>query len=770
MSRYSTLLCLLAMIFFVVYGADMASAQGDIIDQLTWSEWSDGLLVEKHTVDYATSEVIHLDRVLSTFENGWGTSNPGYYFDIIDISALDSNDADDTVNAGSFFDVDDNGDAFPSAFTAPHRLNNSQGLLRWLPSPIDHEQNLRVHFTLYSEATNATKACTLLIQRYLTGCVLSALKDSRGNTVYAPPVPTCRIHYDRTVQRFTLNVTGAYLTDQSTYLIDFDDFNAGNSNYGGNNLRQNKGTCASRDDIGNAAAVPFIEMWYAAPTATFPHSLDGSYPAYHPRSTWSVSTINNDCSQVYFNTSYSFTNLTHCKKRDDTYAVALTTRDGMLMYTGNVYVNILVPIDLNHEEWGYTKFRNVYPFEFGFKQRMTALVGVPSEEDIRVFVRSAQLDSAGILTLTIETQYARPDGLNTASVSPTNTHIALTSSADACNGAQQLCIQLWQYGGSVAWDPQVDDGTYTLTWQAIDDGHPISVVITLAEKLQEVQSETGLDIGSLQLRVFNTSSDMQLGQNAIDNTYVFDPRDTVFVRADLMVPTADEQNFGLVIENAYLCYSAIEGYQIEYSENGKQGCLDPFILDTERFQLINNTVAITTPQGIDFSTNLMSSVSTFLNPTGPSDVFSFVANPQQEVDRIYTIHLECYITQRTPTKRSVDDDSDPFAPRIHIVSAMPTQDYARNVEFTTQSHNLRDVRGAADAPPAASVSFGIRRTQTTNANPSSSSSFTLIIAAGVCVALAAVMAVGFFIWKRNQANRVVVYSPVVSDSADLEIA
>jgi hypothetical protein len=208
----SALLCLLAAILLLC-GVSITQAQtGDVFNQLTWGEWTDGLLVEQHVTTDVTPGIIHLDRVLSTFENGWSTVNIDYYFQIMNITAIDGDDQSDDVY-GSFYDVDDNGVAFPDSITAPHRVNNSQGLIQWNPDTLDHEQNLHVHFTLFSETTNATKLCTLLIQRYAPGCTLSQLKDSHGNTVFAPPVPTCLIQYHRTAQRFTLNVTGAYLND-----------------------------------------------------------------------------------------------------------------------------------------------------------------------------------------------------------------------------------------------------------------------------------------------------------------------------------------------------------------------------------------------------------------------------------------------------------------------------------------------------------------------------------------------------------------------------
>ena len=134
--------------------------------------------------------------------------------------------------------------------------------------------------------------------------------------------------------------------------------------------------------------------------------------------------------------------------------------------------------------------------------------------------------------------------------------------------------------------------------------------------------------------------------------------------------------------------------------------------------------------------------------------------------------MQCLITQRTPTgKRSADgtDVTDPSAPRIHIVSAMPTKEYARNVEFTTQSHDLRAVLGGDTPPPASAVSFGIRRIQSiTNFDPPSSST-TLIIGAGACVALAGVVAAAFLVWKRRQAGLANPYSQM-DDLTELEQA
>ena len=472
---------------------------------------------------------------------------------------------------------------------------------------------------------------------------------------------------------------------------------------------------------------------------------------------------NDQCDRVVFNTSYSFNNLTNCENRGGPgsgYAINVSITSDMLMYTGNVYVNILVPIDLTQELWGYSKFRYVYPFEFGFKKRMSALVGVPTEQDLRVFIRSAELSQTSVLTLILETQYPRPEGLKMPTIIPSG-RIVLSQSADPCVGLTQLCIQEWHYTAS-SW-VEADNILYEFGWQAINDSHPMSVDVLIQETLQQVQSETGLEIGTLQLRVFKSQSDLVIGQDLVNNDFNFDPRDVVYIRADAVVPTEDQQNFGLQIINAYLCYSNIEGYQIEYSETGKQGCLDPFILPSERFQLIIETAVNTAAEVADFDTDLLGSITQYLNPTGPSDAFSFIANPQQQIDRIYTVHLECEISQRPPTKRSTDDVvGDAYGPRIRYITTISTQEYVRSVEFTTQSHTIRSER---QSTPVGTTT--IRSLSLHTAQPASSlaaAGLNLGIGLGVCLALVGVIALAL-----RRRRRPSVYS-ILDSEADAENA
>jgi len=758
--RYSTFLFLVALLCIGAVRAQITP--GDVTNQLTWGEWTDALLYEERTTDDVSGEIIHLDRALSKFENGWLPNHPDYYFQITGIVALNDHDQLD-IQTGSFFDVDGNGQPIPGAITAPpaHRVSNSQGLIQWTPVAVNHAQTIRVFFELIS--ATGTKRCTLLIERYQTCLAIPALKDSKGNTVHSPPVPQCRIHYDSSLQRFTLNVNATYLRDDATYLVDFDDFDPKLDN-----LRYMYGTCGNRDSLPPPTQLPFREMWYSAPTSTFPHAIDGSYPAYRTRSSWMMQN-DQHCDRIVYNSSYSFNEFTHCQNRGvgSGYAVALSTENSMLMYRGNVYVNVLVPIDLTQEQWGYTKFRHVYPFEFGFKQRITGLVGTPTEQDLRVFIRSAQIMPNGQLQLVVETQYARTEGLKAPSVSPSR--LLTTQGSDPCTnaGSSQLCIQEWHYATAVnaPWT-DADNHAYNFGWQAVYDSHPMSVTITLQQQLQEVQSETGLDIGSLQLRVFSTQSDLILGQNAVNNDHTFDPRDTVYVRADLVVPTDDQQNFGLRVANAYLCYSAIEGYKIEYSQTGKQGCLDPFILNSERFHLVDEFQVGSDANTIDFSTDLLNSIQQYLNPAGPTDSFSFLANPQQVVDRIYTIHVEVEINQRSPSnKRSLDGSVDQSAPgtRIHFVSTVPTDEYARTIEFAPQTHSLRAESGD-QAASVATISV-VRQTLPEEKTGSGHSMWTIVLGSGICFAVAGVVAAAFLIYRRKKANE---YALVAVAEVDFE--
>lgn len=409
------------------------------------------------------------------------------------------------------------------------------------------------------------------------------------------------------------------------------------------------------------------------------------------------------------------------------------------MYRGSIYVNALTPIDQEHTEWGFSKFRHVYPFEFGFRQRLTALVGVPTEQALRVFIREAKVDTAGTMLLTVETHYANDEGLESPSVSPAltvGTHDGL------CTGASGLCIQEWHYS-KAAW-ANSDNIAYQFNWVVHIDQHQVGVQITIKQQLQETQSETGLDIGQLKLRVFASEANLVAGANeVVYGSKIFDPRERVFIRADLVVPPVDANNFELDVKNVWVCYSEIEGYNIEYIEGQKLGCLDDFILSSERFQIM--TEGANTSGEFTLNTH---KDRAWAAPAGKaSDGFSYLATPQLPSGRTYTIHVEADVTQ-------VAQNSLPAAPKQQAIAAVDsaTNEYRRSVHFVTQGHRLR----AEDANQGAASTLTFRLAERSSAD-NANSGFSLVtgVVIGLCaLAGCSVLVAAFFMIRRYRRNQV----------------
>lgn len=412
------------------------------------------------------------------------------------------------------------------------------------------------------------------------------------------------------------------------------------------------------------------------------------------------------------------------------------------MYRGSIYVNALTPIDQGHAEWGFSKFRHVYPFEFGFRQRLTALVGVPTEQALRVFVREAKIDTSGKMLLTVETHYANDEGLESPSVDPA---LTVGTHSGLCTGASGLCIQEWHYSKE-GW-ANSDNIAYQFKWKVHIDQHEVGVSITIKQQLQETQSETGLDVGQLDLRVFASEANLISGSNeVVYGSKIFDPRERVFIRADLVVPAVDANNFELDVKNVWVCYSEIEGYQIEYIEDQKRGCLDSFILDSERFQIMT--------EGADTSSEFTLNThkdKAWANPAGKaSDGFSYLATPQLPAGRTYTIHVEADVTQVAQSSLPAAAKRASEQPIAAVDSA--TNEYRRSIHFVTQSHRLRaeDVNQGS----AATLTFRLAEASASDDNNSGFSMITGVVIGLCALAGCSVLVAAFFMIRRYRRNQV----------------
>jgi hypothetical protein len=756
------------------YGNDVLTDDDDVSSRCQGGAWCDASLYFDRILSDDSSQVIHLDAVFSQFENGWGVANPGYYFELKSLPKERKGD-------GELSDVNDAGEPIGSAIaTLPHRVQNAQGLVHWQPHEAVEDHSMVIEFEVVSD--NDRKRCKLVVDRFGVCNSVVELKDSQGNIVFSPPVPTARIHYESRTTRFTLSVDAAYVHDDASYLIDFDDFSARTDSW------RAMSSCANHQNLPSDAELPFRWLWQSAPTASFPHALDGSFLAYPSVDNWAqrAGDTTGDaelCGSVHYNTSYSFSELVACERRDGSTAVALGTdvERGLLMYSGNLYVNALAPIDKRREHWGFAKFRHVFPFEFGFKQRVSAVIGVPTEQALRVFVRSAEIDSDGRLKLAVETHYAQPSGLMESAVfrNGVTSRIASVHGDGPCTHGGQLCVQQWKYEAE-QWAEQ-DNGQFRFTWRVVIDGHGVGVDITLYQALQEVQSETGLAIGELKLRVFDQLADMSLGENEVDlESRIFDPRERMFLRADLIVPQADQLNFGLRLLNVWVCFSEIEGYQIEYIEGQKNGCLDPFIRDTERFQLLDEGALTGGPLDVtieEFAAELPTLIAEWRNPLGPSAAISFLATPQLPVGRTYTIHIEAEISQLAPTaplqssstaeKRSTDDDRQQEHTQYDGIPITAIQggtiDHRRSIHFALQGHRLRADDGDSQST-ALSFQVAAREDGDLNEDDGHKSTSLPIIIGSATVGIAAVAFVAFFTWRRYRRRRNGVFIDTEDDN------
>ena len=186
--------------------------------------------------------------------------------------------------------------------------------------------------------------------------------------------------------------------------------------------------------------------------------------------------------------------------------------------------------------------------------------------------------------MVLETHYPGT-GLNDPTVQSPLYYVSVNPSS--CPAGTVNCIQSWTYSKNL-WTND-DNGPYFFDWAVIaDPTHRVSVTVTLKHEVNQVREFDNLEIGKLLLRLFNNNLDMENGLNSKSLTYAFRANERVWVRGDLGVPEEDQANFLISYVNVWLCWSSIEGYQIDYIEGVKQGCLDPFILASEKYQLILN--------------------------------------------------------------------------------------------------------------------------------------------------------------------------------------
>ena len=686
----------------------------EVPNMANFDGWRDGIIFEYSDMEEVKRQMLHLAQVVSRFEHSWPIQNPGYDFLINGIqvddhgshyrhlyssnSAIGSCEASNDSLWGSLYDYNAAGTGLEAIVSFPHRLVNSQGLLMWHPSTIAEEQTLHIYYSLIPNKnpdpaylSNNTKRCEFRIERsgYCPGTL--SLQDKSGNLARSPPAPVANIHYNTQSRVLEFEVLAQYIFKEATYLIDFVDFDVKTDSI----RYKAPSSCSNRYDAADQQRLTFRELWYSAPHANFADALSGQYSAYNSPPCWNLT--NASCSQIRYFASFSLDQILRCTDHNGNPAITYDyTPDGLLNYRGNLFVNVLAPIDVNTESWGYGKFRHIYPFHFGFRRRIINIITSPTSSGIRIIVRTTALFPNGTMYLAVETESPSP-GIDTMFFVP---DLPLIIPAQRCsvstdstvNSSSVICIQQWIFAKD-NWT-SLDNLNYTLIITDLT-GFNLTFFVQLVTTLQPTDASTGLDLGTIDVRLFATENDLRSGFRVVDDKdprQAFNPGETIYTRIDYTIPEEERDRYVGRILNAWVCFSDIPGYVIEWIEGEKFGCMDVMINSNQRIQLLENH----SPANTTWRVKLMDVVS-YLNPNGPASSFSFIPDSPDVGDRSYTLHIQAILvnldevsnstttTMSTITAISSTTAPTSFTPTLSVTSSasLPTTQPITTLPATT---------------------------------------------------------------------------------------
>lgn len=591
----------------------------------------------------STNFLVDLTDVTSSVAGGsWGLGGSTPTFMI----APGTNVADPTVN--SYYNVYQTADGLSlgSQITANTTVSNGHGLifvsLNTTAAPANTSFNAYWDISvLYGSGLSQTGK--ILFEFYDPVCAdtITEVDTYSGS----PPLPTATIQWNNVDHTMHFVVTSEYLRDTQTMLVDFADFDLLNDDV------RDATTCGNRPDL---SGMPFAYLWNSAETLDQPDAIGGVFGAY-PSTAGTKWTVQADaCNEISYAANISISDLMSCKTRSNVYAIDIdntgaTNQD--IAYSGSLYWNVIRPIDPADETYGYASFRTEFPFQLSFKSRFTAIVASVSEIEFYVFIRSAQVGTDGALTFVVEVEYPGR-GLTSPSVSGPSALVVVGANPANCsaNADDDICTQLFTYSGP-GWSVN-DNGLYNFTWLS-DDGHPITAMINIVQEMENVVVETGLTYGTCSLSVYDSNeSNMRSGSNAVDSgSHRFNPEDEVLIRADINLESVDRTNFNLTVVNAWVCYTTISQYDIQYDGTTHFGCLDPIVAaNGEVIQLVNSYALSNTLASSGFNARLVED-GAWSNPVGPSAGIGFSAFPITQNRNTYTIQLEVEMTQASRSKK-----------------------------------------------------------------------------------------------------------------------
>eukprot|EP01083_Nonionella_stella_P029707 81691_1 len=272
----------------------------------------------------------------------------------------------------------------------------------------------------------------------------------------------------------------------TTYVIDFEDFNAHSDD-----IRE-PGTCQNRD--GDDFEDPtWDEVWAFSETPNAGHVGGVDYLAYPRSNWWTVAMSSDDVCTVTYSASFTWAELMDCKSYDlKTSYITSTDNDDDITLQGTLYINVVSPFDYK-EDYGYYRVYQLVsqPFEIVISKTVYVLgdvginlltmdiIAVYKEGEENTFRLIVLTESAEYLRLSREgegTEYlqvfAASDVDNEIESSNFATLEAAETGTDCLGNKDYICTQLWQITASdvqCTTDGIFTDfsGTYSIQFNAV---------------------------------------------------------------------------------------------------------------------------------------------------------------------------------------------------------------------------------------------------------------------------------------------------------------
>eukprot|EP01083_Nonionella_stella_P128770 390248_1 len=250
----------------------------------------------------------------------------------------------------------------------------------------------------------------------------------------------------------------------TTYVIDFEDFNAHSDSI------KTPGTCQNRDVVDFASVTDWAEVWKLA---EIPNEFDSvgtvDYLAYAPGGAWNVELVEEDVCTVKYSASFTWDELMGCTDSSgNTPYITSTDNENDITLSGTIYVNVVSPFDYKVDYGFYRVYQLIsQPFQIVISKTVYVLgdVGINLlTMDIIAVYKEGEENTFRLIVLTESAEYLRlsreAEGTSYAYVfDPTDTSNQISSShfatleaaetgTDCLGNKDYICTQLWQITAS----------------------------------------------------------------------------------------------------------------------------------------------------------------------------------------------------------------------------------------------------------------------------------------------------------------------------------